>query len=349
MRKLRIGYIPYSANLTHPADRRRLVYWARKRGHNLVFDINSKCDVIFQSIRADLGADKIANKKTPYVLDLVDGYLGQDHYWRDWLRGAGKVLTRQITGPIRPFSKVVESACTRASAVVCESIEQVKTIEPFCANVHPILDFHEEFPFIPFKRQQNDLRTKSLIWEGLPYTAKGLCLLSDFFSLNRENESVSLEMVTDLHYPLFLGKYFSRETSNSVKDIRNQLGGRLKITEWSIDSVVNGSLRSRLAILPLDPGGFLNPLKAENRLLIMWRLGLPTLTSPSRAYARVMNELQINGICSDQAQWTEKLNFLSESIDMQQNMVEAGQQYIRETHSEKLVLSAWDELFNSVL
>ena len=349
MKKLRIGYVPYSSDLTHPADRRRLVYWARNRGHELVLNLDSNCDVIFETARTDLSHKRRKQSDAPIILDLVDGYLGGEEYWRDWLRGAGKVFTGQLSGPIRPFSQVIESACSSVAAVVCETKEQVKTIDPFCSNVHPILDFHEEFPFLPFNADHAKAKTKSIIWEGLPYTASGLNLLTDFFSLSAKEKSVSLEMVTDLSYPQFLGKYINKPTSGIVKNIESVLGVNFQITEWSRDAVVSAAKRANLAVLPLDPKGFLNPLKAENRLLIMWRLGLPTLASPSSAYIRVMDELGIDGICENENQWTQKTNFLLGSIETQEAMVKAGQQYIRDNHTEEKVLCAWDNLFSSVV
>lgn len=349
MRKLRIGYVPYSSKLTHPGDRRRLVYWARKRGHELILDSEIRCDVIFKTVRADLNFSRISQNKTPFILDLVDGYLGSESNWRDWLRGAGKVVTGQMSGPIKPFSEIIKIACNMADAVVCETPEQVDVIKPFCENVHPILDFHEEFPFLPFKSDPANIKSKSLIWEGLPYTAKGLLQLNNFFSSKNRIEDISLEMVTDLNYPTFLGKYIPRRTSTIVKDIKDELGSNFQLTKWSLKSVVEASQRAEVAVLPLDPKGFLNPLKAENRLLIMWRLGLPTLTSPSNAYCRVMSQTGIHGICDSEIKWTEKLNFLLESKEIQANMVSAGQQYVRDTHSEELVLRAWDQLFESVL
>jgi hypothetical protein len=347
--KIRIGYVPYSADLTHPGDRRRLVYWAKKRGHELVLDTESRCDVVFKTVRADLSERNTLNNKSPYILDLVDGYLGHENYWLDWFRGAGKVATGQISGPIKPFRKVVENACAKAAAVVCETSEQAETIEPFCKNVHSILDFHEEFPFLPFKIDAMTDRHTSLFWEGFPYTAKGLLLLNNFFTLNSQIGNVSLEMVTDLRYPTILGKYNYKSTTGIVNEIVDTLGPRFKITKWSLDSVINASSRSNIAVLPLDPKGALNPLKAENRLLIMWRLGLPTLTSPSNAYQRVMREVGFEGVCQNSQEWNLKLSNLIQSPILQKNMVHAGQQYVRDTHSEEMVLRAWDRLFESVL
>jgi hypothetical protein len=37
------------------------------------------------------------------------------------------------------------------------------------------------------------------------------------------------------------------------------------------------------------------------------------------------------------------------SVELRKESVEKGQQYIRDTHSEKKVLEAWDKLIESVL
>jgi hypothetical protein len=84
-------------------------------------------------------------------------------------------------------------------------------------------------------------------------------------------------------------------------------------------------------------------------LLMMWRLGLPVVASPSLAYSRVMREIGINGICHDPNEWLIKISTLMDSIELRKESVEKGQQYIRDTHSKEKVLTAWDTLFESVL
>lgn len=349
MSKLSIGYSPNSSDLAHPADRRRLVYWAKKRGHEIVLDLNSKTDVIVLSGRADLTAWSRKKNRSPLILDLVDGYLGKEHLWKDWIRGTGKVLTGHASGLPRPYRAIVAEACSNSQAVICETVEQRETIIPYCANTHAILDFHEEFPVLPFDRKISEKNFPSLMWEGLPFTAKGLLLLEKAFVEISKTHPIKLEMVTDLNYPLFLGKYFSRGTEKILGNIPKILGDTFTLTKWSLGSVVQTAQKSHLAVLPLDPAGTLNPLKAENRLLMMWRIGLPVLTSPSLAYTRVMKDTGLNGICSSPAEWSQKIQQMIEAPELREQSVERGQQYIRDTHSEKKVLEAWDVLFESVL
>ena len=349
MSKLRIGYIPHAPDLGHPADRRRLVYWAKNRGHDIIQDLSQPHDVLVLSGRADLTRWSTMPNRSPLILDLVDGYLGKEHMWRDWLRGTGKVVTGHNSGAPRRYQSIVSEACQLAQAVVCETVEQRETILPFCQNTHSILDFHEEFPMLPFNRKIQSKKFPALMWEGLPFTAKGLLLLEDAFLEISKSQRISLEMVTDLEYPLFLGKYFYQRTEKILQGIPKTLGNRFVLSKWSLDSVVEAASRSHLSVLPLDPSGALNPLKAENRLLMMWRIGLPTLASPSLAYLRVMKETRIGGICNNPAEWSTKIIEMMDSIELRQESVERGQQYIRDTHSKNIVLESWDKLFESVL
>jgi len=347
--KLKIAYSPQSHDLGHPADRRRLVYWAKKRGHELTTDIGQNADVLVLSGRADFTTWTRKRNRPPVILDLVDGYLGQEDYFRDWVRGTAKVLSRNISGAPRPYREIVSEACSLAQAVVCETVEQKSTILPYCSNVHSILDFHEEFPFLPVNRKSTDRNIANLMWEGLPYTAKGLVQLENPFKEVLKSHSLALEAVTDLSYPLFLGKYFYRSTETLLGNIPEILGSSFSQTKWSLESVVKTAKKSQLSVLPLDPTATLNPLKAENRLLMMWRIGLPVLTSPSLAYTRVMAATNLDGICSSSDDWREKILQMLEIPELRIASVENGQQYIRDTHSEALLLERWDNLFESVL
>jgi len=349
MPKLRIGYVPNKEDLNHPADRRRVIYWAKNRGHQIVLDLTEKVDVLLLSNRADLNYWSQAKNRPPLIIDLVDGYLGEEIVWRDWARGVGKVVTRQISGAPKTYQQILKSACSYADAVVCETPEQVKTISPYCKNTHHILDFHEEFPMLPYTDAPRTPYFPAIMWEGLPFTAKGLNLLEHAITELISSGPISLEMVTDLSYPLILGKYFRKRTEAKVGRLPSILGGNFKLTAWSLDSVFEVAARSHLSVLPLDPKGILNPLKAENRLLMMWRIGLPVLTSPSLAFNRVMGDVGIDGVCHTPEEWTRKIQELSSSSELRREIVERGQQYIRERHSKEMVLKSWDALFESVL
>ena len=346
---LKIGYSPNSNDLCHPADRRRIVYWAKKRGHEIILDLEKKHDVLVLSGRADFSKYNKTEQQTPRILDLVDGYLGPEKFYKDFLRGFGKVITGQLSGPLKSYSEVIRISCQNASAVICETAEQALTIKPYCKNVFPILDFHEEFPFLEFKDRFTGKKSFNLLWEGLPYTINGLDLISKSLDIKQKSFELHLNAVTDLNFKFILGNFFNKKTSAKLKNVNSTFGRNFQLIEWNIPNLIAAAKKSDLAILPLDPSGTLNPLKAENRLLIMWRLGLPTLTSHSKAYERVMKDIDFQGICYTQDDWKNKIIECTESTDLRKSAVEKGQQYIREKHSEKLLLEAWDKAIESIL
>ena len=349
MNKLRIGYTPHGATLSHPADRRRLVYWAKKRGHQIILDPKETRDVNVLAGRSDFARKFERDDKVPTILDLVDGYLGQEDSWKDWARGIGKVFSGQLSGTPKPYRQIIANACLRSNAVICETPEQSRTITPFCANVHSILDFHEEFPMLPPNPKLKNPNYSQLMWEGLPFTISGLTQIEYSLQELSVSHKPRMQVVTDSKYPLLLGSYIYRDTERLLGSVPKILGGGFSMKEWSIESVIESSKSSDLAVLPLNPSSMLNPLKAENRLLILWRLGLPVLTSPSLAYVRVMERTGIAGICASPYDWKVKMERTLDSEELRLESVLAGQQYIRETHSEVLLLKAWDDLFESVL
>jgi hypothetical protein len=347
MASLRIGYSPQVPDMSHPADRRRLVYWAKKRGHHLTHDLNSKSDVIVLAGRSDFGMISEYQEKAPVVIDLIDGYLDNENPLVDLARGIAKIGTSQLSGKPRKYSTALSEAIAQANATICASIEQNKPISKFTKNSHVILDFHEEFPFISFSEKTPALN--QFLWEGQAFTAEGLKTLERVFTKISQNYPIALNVVTDLETPRILGRYGKKNTISRLGRIPKILERDFKITPWSIPSVISNARDSLISIIPLDPRNVLNPLKPENRLLIMWRLGLPCLTTRTLAYERVMRDAGLNSICDSDTDWEEKFKEMIFSPSIRRENVEKGQTYIQEKHNEKNTLKRWDIAIESVL
>ena len=75
MKKLKIGYWPLSRDLKSAGDRRRVVFWAQARGHEIITDLSRTVDVIVASENTDLNSSILSKKKSPIIFDLVDAYL----------------------------------------------------------------------------------------------------------------------------------------------------------------------------------------------------------------------------------------------------------------------------------
>ena len=349
MKKLRIGYVPNSKNFDAPGDRRRIVFWAKARGHEIVTNLDDKFDVLVLSERSDLGFFVNSKIKTPIVFDLVDGYLARESLARDWFRGTSKVVTRHLSGIPKPFTQFVQEMCTTASAVICSSPEQSELITKYSKNVHVILDSHDEIPWLEFQGKEDEMKTKRhLLWEGLPVTLGGVRTISSALIHENRAYGTGIKFVTNQGYHRLLGQYFPASTA---KLLSNQLGPMNQDTElisWNIENLVSSAKASHAAIIPVVLSNRLQYFKPENRLLIMWKLALPTIVSATPSYTRVSNISGSDIISKDNSEWVEKLKLLHNQ-DYAEDLVRRGQRYLKANHTKEILLLKWDNAIHSLL
>ena len=350
MRKLKIGYWPLSPTFTSAGDRRRFIFWARARGHTIVTDLNQSVDVIVASENSDFNSPYFSRKQIPIIFDLVDAYLSPLNSSDDLIRGIAKRITGQISGGIKPFSQHVMDFCLNSSAVICSSIEQEQVISSYNTNTHVILDSHDEIPFIsPLKPGVSISKEHRILWEGQPATIRGIKMISPALLELSKTDTLGIDFVTDEKYYQVLNKYMERSTLSILKRDIGQIIELVNIVPWSPKNLVECARASTAAMIPIDLSVPMQKLKPENRLLIMWRLGLPCLTSPSPAYTRVAHRAEVDAICESPEQWLVKFKELLENPIFAYQEVLRGQNYLSEMHSRDALLNKWDCAIESVM
>jgi hypothetical protein len=350
MKKLRIGYWPLSNGLNSPGDRRRLIFWANSRGHEIITDIERKVDVIVATEKADFNSIYFKRARVPVVFDLVDAYLSPLSTANDFLRGAAKSLSGQISGSIKPFSEHVKEFCVNSDVVICSSVEQERIIRPFNRNTHVILDSHEEIPFMnPRDLRTTDSKVKTILWEGQPATIRGVRAISPILSEIAMTNTLKFDFVTDEYFYKFLGKHIKQSTLVRLKKDLHEISDLVSIVPWSIDNLIKSAGNSAIAMIPINLNVPMQNLKPENRLLIMWRLGLPCLTSASPAYTRVMSKAGATGTCIAHEDWKNNFEKLISDKSFAYDEVERGQTYLRDNHTSSILLNKWDAAIASVV
>ena len=350
VRKLRIGYWPLSESLLAAGDRRRLGFWANARGHEIVKDLSENVDVIVASENSDFNSPYFTQKSTPIIFDLIDAYLLPLNLYDDFARGFAKRLAGQISGAVKPFSHHVRHFCELSSAVICSSPEQEKLIARHNINTHVILDSHDEIAFIdPSQPKIQNKDKHKVLWEGQPATIRGVQGIYPVLAALTKTNNLEFDFVTDESYFQFLNKYLQRSTLEILKKDLNMIADRVNIIPWSSSNLIESAQKSTVAMIPIDLSIPMQRLKPENRLLIMWRLGLPCLTSPSPAYVRVAHQAGVNATCSNLNEWTENFNRILEDPDFAYSQALAGQNYLRENHNRTLLLNKWDSAVESVV
>ena len=342
-----VWYSAQSRDLTHPVDRRRFPWWAAARGVRLQTE-GSVQDVEL-SVLTPMGnlpywlRLRARNPDLRLIFDMVDGYLAESKGGlRGHLRSLERVWSRRFSLTTREYKYWLQRVLQEADAVVVGSIEQADEARQFNANALSVADWHGEYPELPLS-QPADESPLTLLWEGQGVTLKHLLRLAPALShLAKEVGQVQLVVVSSMTTPKLGDRYFARATESLLRKMRSDRVD-VRLVPWSTRAVADESRKAHLAVIPITPDDQFALMKPENKLLIYWRLGLPTLVSSTPSYTRVMNRAQVPGLCLNWQDWIDQASEVAQSQSAREVHVERGKSYLKQWHQDKQLLATWDE------
>ncbi len=346
----KVGYVPYSPDLSHPGDRRRIGTWSKSKGFKLELDSPTDSDLLVLSASANLNY-WIRRSKQPVILDLVDGYLGEHP---GLFKNFGRNMIRSFNGQSNyssiTFTRALKKACADADAVIVASPEQAEQVHPFNSKVYIILDDHSELDSARYIRKSNlnseDVK-RYIFWEGFGYTIKHFKFVAPYLDKFMAESGYKLLILTN---PIFArwGGYLGRVNAEKlIKKWFPLSSDQIEIIPWSVDEVIRRASISDFAIIPVETKDKFANLKPENKLISMWHLGLPTIFSNTQAYKRVSAEIGLSELCLDQNEWGEFLSDLD--VDLLTKTLIVTQKYIEKTHTREMLVKKWQLVFESVL
>ena len=348
--KLNVGYVPYSADLSHPGDRRRIGTWSKARRADLQLKDPTDSDLLVLSAAANFNF-WLHKAKQPVILDLVDGYLGEDPMF---LRDLGRNLVRSFKGKSNysavTFTRALQNACRKADAVIVASPEQAKDVLPFNSCVHVILDDHSELDAARQERKVGKTKNPSpkyIFWEGFGYTIKHFKFVAPSLDQFMSQRGYKLFILTNLHFARWGGYLGKINAEKMIKKWFPKSKNQIEVIQWSIESVIRCASLSDFAIIPVDTSDKFANLKPENKLLSMWHLGLPTLFSSTFAYKRVADEVTLSEFCVASSNW--KNTFENLEIESLGDSLGKTESYINDTHTRDILVEKWQMVFESVL
>lgn len=344
---LKIGYVPFSQNLTAPGDRRRFSYYANAR--DIKFEIanpNEKYDLLVLSTFADISVwSRYQNGQTKIVYDLIDSYLAiPPNDLKAIFRGAAKFLIRQNKHLEVNYRQAIIKMCQRADAVVCTTVEQRQDILPYCDNVHIILDIHSG----AVKTVKSDYaagKTFNLVWEGMGVGIHTLFEIKEVLKRLNIKRNIALHIITDLEFRRYLAKYMKRDT----RKIALKIFDNTYLYQWNEDLIAPIITACDLAFIPIPLENPLYTGKPENKLLLFWRMGMPTIVSATPSYSKAMQQCGLSMFCASNQEWEETMEFYMANEAARREAGYRGRVFAESVYGESNTLSRWDDVFKSVL
>jgi hypothetical protein len=343
----RIGFSALRDDLTRPDARRRFGHYAKRRG--IPFEVarpEAAYDLVVSTMGGDLSVWSALPKPTRLVLDFVDSYFAVP---RDDLkaraRGAAKFLLGHTRRLHLDYRALMQAACRRADAVVCCTEEQRQSILPYCANVHPILDFQPEAEFVT-KTSYARRDVFNLIWEGLPQNLEAFATLSGALRELRGRRSFAVHLVTDLERARGSTHALMQPTLNWVRELFRMDG--VYLYQWNEPLFAAVCTACDLAVIPLRLDDPFAAGKSENKLILFWRMGLPVVTSATPAYRRSMEGAGLDMTCVTAEDWIRWIERCMDDEELRRAAGTAGRTYALRGHGEARLLERWDAALASV-
>lgn len=341
----RIGYVPYSPTLERPGDKRRFAAYAHAR--NLPFELarpEERYDLVVLSEVADVSVwcDYPHGK---VVYDLIDSYLAIPRSnVKQWLRGPiWYALGRHRRLRLDQWA-AIQDMCRRADAVVCTTEEQRGDIQPYCSNVHIVLDVHSSV----IRQVKGDYRCGdpfNLVWEGLPSNITQLRQIRKVLQDINKHRPLVLNIATDPDQPRLLGR-FGRVQS---LDLAHEVFDSVRFHPWDEATCSEVIQNCDLAVIPIDLSDPFVTGKPENKLLLLWRMGMPVVTSATPAYQRAMGIAGLRDCaCRDQKEWFTALERMICDESLRREAGTRGRELAEARFGEEVMLARWDTVFSSL-
>lgn len=342
---LRIGYVPCSTTLEAPADRRRFVAYARAR--NLQFELarpEERYDLVVLNEAADISvwADYPHGK---IVYDLIGSYLAIPRSnVKQWLRGVVWFAIGRHRRLRLDHWAAIQAMCRRADAVVCTTEEQSSDIRRYCRNVHIALDVHSSV----VHAVKEDYRCGvpfNLVWEGLPCNLPQLQQIQNVLRAVNQRRPIVLHVVTDPDRFRLLGRFGRIQSLALARKIFDSV----ELHIWDEANCSEIIRACDLAVIPIDLADSFVAGKPENKLLLLWRMGMPVITSATPAYQRAMRDAGLTGLaCRDQAEWMAAIERMMGDESLRREAGVCGRRFAETHYGEDDLLARWDATFASL-
>lgn len=343
--KLKIGYVPYSIDLSQPADRRRFPHFAERRKIKYeIANTSQEYDVIILPAPANLSKWLIYKRKNPntkFIFEMVDSLIFATDFFSGLFKGVGRYMLGRDSLIYLNYKRLIIKWIKIADLVICSSTEIKYNILKWNKNAIVSNDYLEN----EYSCKKNDYTINGkmkLVWEGHG------SVLPHFLHFKKVFEEINsfceLHIITTEKYSLH-GSYFKK----NVSEILKQLPIKTVFHQWDIET--NDKILSQCdcGIIPLNKRNLFGWHKPANKLISFWFIGLPTLVSDTPAYLELMNNAKSELYCSNTDEWVAEIKWIRDlSGEERKEIAIKNLDFVCQNFSNEELDLTWKSIFEKL-
>ena len=342
---LKIGYVPYNTDLSHPDDRRRFPYFAKRNDVQFeIADSKKDYDIILLPAPANLTKWLMYKKRHPntrFIFEMVDSLIYQLDSFNTLFKGVGRFVIGKESLPSLKHKEILIKWLKVADMVVCSSQKIKQDIEQYNSNITVSLDYlQHEYKFL--KTDYSIKGKMKLLWEGQGVIVPHFLHFKEMFK--KVSSFCELHVVTSETFPKY-GPFVKKDVATYLQ----QLPIETHFHKWDLNT--NSTLFSQLdcGIIPLNKENAYGWHKPANKLISFWFSGMPTLTSDTPAYIDATSQTNTDMLCGSQEEWVEKLHAIRNmNKEAREKIAHEHYEVARAYYSNETHDSIWINIFEKM-
>lgn len=343
----RIGYAGYSRDFSAPGDRRRFAAYANLKGIPIEpAELGRDYDLAYITYSGDMPG-WIARKRREgdrlkLIFELIDAYFTETGLARRLLKGVGRFGMGTDSRLSPDLRRTLIGACEISDAVICSTEEQRETIRRYNPNTFLSFDYFGDELGSPREDYSRSGKLR-IVWEGQSTTLPNLQVIRE--PLNDLRDDLELHIVTDPRIYRYFGRfgaYPAMEALNGIECDKHYHG-------WDRSNFSREITACDVAVIPIDRSNALWWGKPENKLILLWQLGMPVLTTATPVYRRVMDAAGLDMSCATVAEWGEQLESLINARPAELGKIGSrGRQFAKAAYSKDEFMKRFDDAMSSI-
>lgn len=337
--ELKIGYVPYSTNLSWPGDRRRFPYFAKRNNTKFeVADVNKYYDIILlTALTSNLSKWIVYKRKHPdtrFIFEMTDSLILTSDVFRTLFKGIGRFILGRESFLYLNYKAPIIKWLKMADIVICSSTKMAKIISEWNRNIIVSLDYTQN-EIRTVKSDYNIRGKMKLVWEGQSPGLINLLTLKKV--LKQVNSFCELHVITDEQH-----HDYGNMLTKGVFDLLRGLPITTVFHKWELYKNYEILSTCDCGIIPLNKNNKMAWHKPANKLISFWFAGIPTIVSGTPAYIEMMDNAGTDLYRSDEEEWISGIRKIYEMTpEQRKSLAEKNMRYIKAHYSDKAIDATW--------